>query len=555
MPPSSSLENRILLLARRGRDAPVIARILERHGHGHLICEHATGLADGMAEGAAMAIVTEESLIGDDCGALISWLADQPPWSDFPFILLATKRSGRRPPEATRLLERLGNVVVLERPIHAETLTSAIRSAARVRRRQYEARRRLLDLQDAQDRLTQLNATLESRISERTQALSKANNQLMQEVAERERAQSALVQAQKMEAVGQLTGGIAHDFNNLLTVISGNLELIERATTEPRVLRLAGSAAHATRSAAKLTQQLLAFSRTQQLNLEPVELNALVEGMNDLLERAIGPQIVKRRELASTPLWVMADANQLELAILNLAINARDAMPNGGELAIVTSVLDHVDGPLPARRYGVVAVRDTGTGIPPHLLARVFDPFFTTKGLGKGTGLGLSQVFGIAEQSGGTARIDSTEGLGTTVSILLPTTTPPALAGALESAGLFSGSRTASVLVIDDDDAVRQFLVESLDMLGFRVREAADGQAGLRLLREDRPDLLLVDFAMPEMNGAEVVEEALRIAPGLPVILATGYAESGPSATGITRVLRKPFRIKDLSDALRQVLA
>jgi len=533
----------------------VIAGILDRHDHAHLICADADALARGMAEGAAMAIVTEESLVGDDCSSLISWLDDQPPWSDFPFVMLATKRSGRRPAEATRLLERLGNVVVLERPVHAETLASAVRSAARVRRRQYDARRRLIELQDAQARLTQLNSTLESRIVERTQELSRANNQLMQEVAERERAQSALVQAQKMEAVGQLTGGIAHDFNNLLTVISGNLELIEQASTEPRVLRLAASAGHATRSAAKLTHQLLAFSRTQQLNLEPVDLNALVEGMNDLLERTIGPQITKRRELAASPLWVVADANQLELAILNLAINARDAMPDGGELAIVTSTIEGPEESLPPGRYGVVAVRDTGTGIPPHLIARVFDPFFTTKSVGKGTGLGLSQVFGIAEQSGGTARIVSTEGEGTTVSILLPATAPPVGMSAADPAARDSDARGGSVLVIDDDDAVRQFIVDSLEHLGFQVREAPNGPAGLDLLREDRPDLLLVDFAMAEMNGADVVEEAHRIAPGLPVILATGYAEIDPAAIGVSRILRKPFGINDLSDALRQVLA
>jgi signal transduction histidine kinase len=235
-------------------------------------------------------------------------------------------------------LAALGNVVVLERPIHGETLSSAVTSALRVRRRQYEARRRLEELQTAEERLRQLNATLETRILARTEELSHANNQLMQEVSERERAQAALVQSQKMEAVGRLTGGIAHDFNNLLTVIFGNLEMIQRRTDEERVLRLAKFAAQAAERAAKLTHQLLAFSRTQRLTLRPVDLNGLIVGMNDLLIRTIGPQIRIVTQLSDHAPWAMADENQLELAILNLAINARDAMPDGGVLTIETSV-------------------------------------------------------------------------------------------------------------------------------------------------------------------------------------------------------------------------
>jgi signal transduction histidine kinase len=544
------VERRILLLALRGRDAPVIGSILARHEQDYVICNNANDLARHMARGAALAIVTEESLVGDDRTELNACLANQPPWSDFPFILLATKRAGRRPPEAVEVLESLGNVVVLERPIHSETLASAVNSAHRVRRRQYEARRRLAELQEAEARLRQLNNTLESRIAERTDDLSRANNQLMQEVAERERVQSALVQAQKMEAVGQLTGGIAHDFNNLLTVISGNLELIERVATEQRVLRLAGFARHAASSAAKLTHQLLAFSRTQQLNLEPVDLNALVEGMNDLLERTIGPQIAKKRELAPSGPWVMADANQLELAILNLAINARDAMPEGGELTITTRLAEE------DRPYGMVTVRDTGTGIPPHIIGRVFDPFFTTKGIGKGTGLGLSQVFGIAEQSGGTARIDSAEGQGTTVSILLPLTEAKTSRASPAIGGAGDGARTGQVLVIDDDEAVRRFIVDCLQVLGYRVRSASDGLTGLQMLRDQVPDLLIVDFAMAEMNGIDVIEQAHRLQPELPIILATGYAEFDPmnAGAGISRILRKPFRIDDLSLSIQEVL-
>ena len=509
------MEDRILLLALRGRDAEVIDQLLSKQGHSGVVCLSAAGMAEELARGAGTAVITEESLVGADCTTLDAWIAGQEAWSDFPFILLATKRAGRRPRDASLVLEKLGNVVVLERPIHSETLASAITSALRVRRRQYEARGRLVALQTAEERLTQLNASLEARIADRTEELSRANNLLMQEVNERERAQAALVQSQKMEAVGQLTGGIAHDFNNLLTVISGNLELIERRASDERLLRNAGFARQAADRAAKLTHQLLAFSRTQQLTRAPLGLNDLVEGMNDMLERTIGPQIQKKRQLDPAAPWVMADANQLELAVLNLAINARDAMPDGGVLTIETSLSETPCEGLPEGRYGIVQVRDTGTGIAPGHLAKVFDPFFTTKALGKGTGLGLSQVFGIAHQLGGTAQIESAEGVGTAVSIWLPLTAAPAREeSALAEAGSPALQQEARILVVDDDDGVRKFIVECLETLGYSVVDAANGKDGLARLAEQQPDLLLVDFAMAGMNGTDVARAAHDIAPG-----------------------------------------
>ncbi|MES2441813.1 MAG: ATP-binding protein [Pseudomonadota bacterium] len=551
------MEQRILLLALRGRDAPVIAQLLAKQGHASTICTSAAMLAHELTLGASTALVTEESLVGADHTPIETWLAAQEAWSDFPFILLATKRAGQRPKDAQRTLEGLGNVVVLERPIHSETLASAVTSALRVRRRQYEARSRLVALQSAEERLTQLNSTLEARIADRTTELSHANNQLMQEVAEREKAQAALVQAQKMEAVGQLTGGIAHDFNNLLTVISGNLELIERRAGEPRIVTYAGLARHAADRAAKLTHQLLAFSRRQQLSLAPISLNALVEGMNDLLERTIGPQIRKVILLDDGAPWVMADANQLELAVLNLAINARDAMTASGTLTIETGLSDVVANGLAEGRYGIVRVSDTGTGIPDALLDKVFDPFFTTKPLGKGTGLGLSQVFGIARQSGGTAQIERTGKAGTTVSIWLPMTEAPASgekpAIPLRRAG---DSAPGSVLVIDDDDGVRRFIVECMEMLGYRVTEASSGADGLERLGDEVPDLMIVDFAMAGMTGVDVAEQAHFIAPALPIILATGYAETGCVDDGevFRTVLRKPFHIDELAHAVHAAL-
>jgi signal transduction histidine kinase len=551
-----SLEERILLLALRGRDAQVIAQLLTRQGHACEVCDSPDGLAEALAVGGGTALITEESLADADRSGLSGWIARQPAWSDFPFILLATKRSGRRGPEALRTLAALGNVVVLERPIHGETLSSAVSSALRVRRRQYEARRRLEALQAAEEAMRNLNATLESRILARTAELSEANNHLMQEIAERERAQAALVQSQKMEAVGRLTGGIAHDFNNLLTVILGNLDMIQRRTQEERLLRQARLAAEAAERAAKLTHQLLAFSRTQRLRLRPVDLNALILGMNDLMIRTIGPQVRIETRLSPEDPWAMADENQLELAILNLAINARDAMPEGGVLTLETARLGAADAELAAGDYGVIRVADTGTGVPRHLISKIFDPFFTTKPIGKGTGLGLSQVFGIARQSGGTVTLDTEEGAGAQFSIWLPlaAAVPVGAGHAVETP--LSALGQGRILVIDDDNAVRQFIVECLEMLGYQVSQASDGEAGLASLGDDPPDLLIVDYAMPGMNGVEVIQKVRQQAPRLPIILATGYADMDAVDKVVDQggLLRKPFRINALQTAVREAL-
>lgn len=552
------MEWRILLLAVKGRDAAVIEQLIARAGHQSLICNSCTELASEGRRGAAIAVVTEESLLDSDTTALDDWLGEQPSWSDFPFILLATKRAGRRPQDALRMLEQLGNVVVLERPVHSETLASAVNSAMRGRSRQYEARRRLEELQAAEGRLTSLNGSLEARIAERTRELSSANNQLMQEIAERERAQAALAQSQKMEAVGQLTGGIAHDFNNLLTVIFGNLELIQRRTEDEKTARLADFARQAADRAAKLTHQLLAFSRTQNLTLKAVDLNGLVTGMHDLLGRTIGPMVRIEMALDGSSPWARADANQLELAILNLSINARDAMPDGGVLTIATGGRTAEGSDLAPGDYAVISVSDTGSGIPGHLLSKVFDPFFTTKPIGKGTGLGLSQVYGIAQQSGGTVRLASVEGQGSSVEIWLPAAEPtiPAPEDVFPTEAHADGPHKR-ILVVDDDEDVRRFIVACLQSLGYSVEEAAEGRSALRLLQEARPDLMIVDYAMPGMTGVDVVIEARTSAPALPIIMATGYAdmEAVDRVMPSENLLRKPFRLAELATAVRTALA
>ncbi|HEX4709256.1 response regulator [Phenylobacterium sp.] len=550
------LEDRILLLAMRGRDAPVIAQLLARSGCVSQVCTSCGELAEELARGAAAALVTEESLMEGDPTELVDALNRQPSWSDFPFILLSTKRSGRRPGKAHRLLEELGNVVVLERPIHSETLDSAVASALRGRSRQYEARRHLEALETADRELRRLNEHLELRISERTEDLRRANDLLMQEIAERERAQAALVQSQKMEAVGQLTGGIAHDFNNLLTVISGSFELIQRRVDDARIAALARNGLQASERAAKLTGQLLAFSRIERLTLRPVDIDGLIASLHDLMPRSLGPAHRIDLQLAGGAVWAMADANQLELAILNLALNARDATPGGGTVRIETFCARPQGLDLPEADHVVIRVSDDGPGIPPHIVDKVFDPFFTTKPVGKGTGLGLSQVYGIARQSGGAARI-SDRFPGCSVEIWLPKADP--LGEDATSATRSMDSHLGAgrhVVVVEDDLAVRRFIVDSLQSLGFAVAEASGGRAALAMLGGVEPDLMVVDYAMPEMNGAELIRAIQALRPGLPILLATGYADMDAvhGVISTDRVLRKPFKIADLATAISHIL-
>jgi PAS domain S-box-containing protein len=414
-------------------------------------------------------------------------------------------------------------------------------------------------LRKSQTALRLLNENLENRIQTRTAELAQANDRLMREITERERTQLALVQAQKMEAIGRLTGGIAHDFNNLLNVIMGNLDLIDHFSADERIKRMAAVARKSTQRGAKLTGQLLAFSRSHNLDLKPLDLALVVEGARDLLSASLGTDVELRFALEADMPLVRADLNQIELALLNLAINARDAMPEGGLLTICTSLREAPHGLLPDGRYAVVSVNDTGLGIGPEILSKVFDPFFTTKALGKGTGLGLSQVYGIAQQSGGTARIESTPGTGTTVEIWLPLADPGHAAEPPpgNGAGATTNNPDAKILVVEDDPEVRQFIVECLDMLGYRVAQAEHGQAGLEHLNDEPPDLLIVDFLMPGMNGAELVAQATSRFPDLPVIIATGYADMDAveKVIGSNFILRKPFRIDDLAESVRRALA
>ena len=383
---------------------------------------------------------------------------------------------------------------------------------------------------------------------------------VLRDMSERRRNEEALRQSQKMEAVGQLTGGIAHDFNNLLTAIIGNLDLIRtRVAGQDRVQRLADNALEAARRGAKLASQLLAFSRTQRMQVQPVDLERLISGMSSLLAQSVGPSIQLRIDIAADARAVASDPNQLELAILNLAVNARDAMPKGGVFTIASRLVPPSDS-LQKGPCIELLLSDTGVGMSEEVRARAMEPFFTTKPVGQGTGLGLSQVYGIVRESGGSIDISSAPNAGTTVRLTLarahlvdvatgervaaveavdPPTTPP-----------------ARILVVDDDPQVRRFLADSLRELKFDVIDCDSGEAALRELGQRPFDLLIADFAMPQMNGAEVARAAQRKQRDLRILIVSGYADSAAieAVLGSASLLRKPFDVAELLAAVQNTL-
>jgi signal transduction histidine kinase len=408
----------------------------------------------------------------------------------------------------------------------------------------------LLRIRRSEDQMRDLNETLEQRVRDRVTDLASTNARLKSEIAQRQKAEAALVQSQKMEAIGQLTGGIAHDFNNLLTAVVGNLDLIRTRSSEPAIRRWAENALTAAQRGSKLTSQLLVFSRTQKLMTAPVDVNALIEGMGELLNQTLGANVAVRTELAPALPTAMADSNQLELAILNLSINARDAMPDGGELVITTA-----QAPGNADAV-VISVRDSGTGMPPDVIRRAFDPFFTTKPPGKGTGLGLSQVYGIVRQSGGDVTIDSEIGRGTTVTIALPRAATATVSETHEDAIAVPSVRFEKILVVDDDPDVGDILSQVLADFGYHVQRVSSGEEALSVLDAAAPDLMLIDFSMPGMNGAEVVTAARKRNAMLKILFLSGYADSDAleNAVGNAPLLRKPFRPIELAAAVRSAL-
>jgi PAS domain S-box-containing protein len=408
--------------------------------------------------------------------------------------------------------------------------------------------------------LHELSENLERKVAHRTRALEA-------EIFERQKVEATLRQTQKMEAVGQLTGGIAHDFNNILAAVLGNLELAERRAVDPVVQKFLGRSQMAAERGAKLVDHLLSFARKQPLRRAACDLNLIITNFNDLLKRTIGSMVDVRLALAIDLWTVMADPTQFEMAILNLAVNARDAMPDGGTLVVETTNLATGSPELPTDLepgdYVCVSVQDDGTGMSAEVEARVFEPFYTTKGVGKGTGLGLSQVYGFSKQLGGTTTVSSQLGAGTTIGLLLPRALEleqvmPTARLPVTRMLLDVQTRNGRLLVIDDETDVRGVAVEALSTLGFDVAEAESGRLGLDILSKgSRVDLAVVDFSMPEMNGLEFIRRARLSRPDLPCLLVTGYADASElldASSADIRVLRKPYRIGDLAAALDSLL-
>ncbi|MBD8472558.1 response regulator [Pseudomonas sp. CFBP 8770] len=665
---------RVLVLAPLGRDSQVALQILSQAGiPGTAVSDVDDLCAQLQREGAGMCIVANEALSEARMQPLLVYLSQQPAWSDLPIVLMTHQRAADQA-QSMLLAARLGNVTFVERPFHPLTLISLAKTAIRGRRRQYEARDRLLDLSESEQRLQhamsagrlgaweltcnplQLNCSDRTRthygieastrfeysdwllcvhpsdqammqealinslqlgadfalqfrniwpdgsvhwidmraraipdkqgriqamvgvttdITEQKaaeQQLRELNGNLEQQVEERTAQvrinEEALRQAQKMEAVGQLTGGIAHDFNNMLTGIIGSLELMRRRLSRsqlddlPKLIDLGISSAN---RAASLTHRLLAFSRRQSLDSKPVQVNGLVHSMEELLHRSLNESIALHLRL-DPQLWIAeADPHQLESALLNLVINARDAMPGVGEV-IVETANRHLDESFTSAQqnlepgdYIMLSVSDTGLGMDQAVINRAFDPFFTTKPIGQGTGLGLSMIYGFSKQSRGHVAIQSTPGLGTTVQLYLPrcyaSQLPQANVPVIESPMATNGE---TVLIVEDDHAVRSLVCEVLRELGYCYLEAADANAAQPILASgQRIDLLISDVGLPGMNGRQLAEVARHLRPGLKVLFITGYAQHAEVRAGFLddgmQMITKPFAFDVLTAKVREM--
>ncbi|WP_120010599.1 ATP-binding protein [Teichococcus vastitatis] len=676
-----------------GRDAAIAEALL--HEAGVAVCRVCPSLVSfeaALGEDTYFAVVTEEALRGADLKGIAARITAQPAWSDLPFIVLAQGGGPERNPAAAHLSQVLGNVTFLERPFHPTTFVSIARSALKGRQRQFEARARIEELREsenrlqiallagrlgswefdvetgvltssttckavfgrgpaasftyqdllacihpddrdrmqgavrasvakgvdyaieyrtiwpdgsvhwaeirarivrdrqrgkprlvgvssditdrktAEDRLRQLNETLEERVVLRTAELRQAHDTVLAEVKQREQAEEELRQAQKMEAVGQLTGGLAHDFNNLLAGITGSLELLQIRLQQGRTTeldRFIVTAQQAAGRAAALTHRLLAFSRRQTLDPKPVNVSHLVAEMAELITRTVGPAVAIETTSAHNLWSTLVDPNQLENALLNLSINARDAMPNGGRIRIRAENLS-LDGrtagarDMPPGQYVGLSVTDTGSGMPPDVIERAFDPFFTTKPLGQGTGLGLSMIYGFVRQSGGQVRIHSEVGHGTTVRLYLPrhlAAVEPAAAKLSTTMVSPRAELGETVLVVDDEPSVRMLVSEVLQDLGYDAVEAENGRVGLDILRSHaRIDLLVSDVGLPGgMNGRQLADAGRALRPDLKVLFITGYAESAMMderhLTPGMSVLSKPFSLEVLATRIRGLIA
>jgi signal transduction histidine kinase/CheY-like chemotaxis protein len=658
------LSERALILAPRGRDALVAADMLRETGVAATICRDIPALVGELEEGAGFALVTEEALLSGDLRGLREWLGRQPEWSDFPFVLLTVRGGGiERNPAAGRHLETLGNVTFLERPFHPTTLVSLARAAIRGRRRQYEARARMIQLRESEARYRTLFDTMDEGfcvvrfvdgpegklcdyvLLEANQAYERhsgvpfvagqsarerytdasgwvamlrevlltgqpirnerqvpATNRFLEiaafrvepperrevavvfqdvtarrraeqelqtlnttlekrvedEVAAREVATAQLREAQKLETLGQITGGLAHDMNNLLTPILSTLDLLDLryGDSDPRTATAIDRALQAAERAKNLVGRMLGFARRQTLETRPVDLAALIRGMRDLLASSVGSTVELEFALPRELPPVLADANQLELAVLNLCINAKDAMPNGGQITLEAALTTRRPHGVQATsaQFVCLTVSDTGVGMDPATLAKAIEPFFSTKEVGKGTGLGLSMVHGFANQSGGTFTLTSRPGDGTKAELCLPVSLEPAAATVRDRRSAGPAMAAHKVLVVDDEPLVRMVTADMLADMGHQVLEAENGVEALRLLGEHSDiDAVVTDFTMPQMTGAELAREMHERHADLPILLITGFA--GEDLDQALPQLLKPFRQEDLAEAMERLLS
>ncbi len=550
----SPVSERAIVLAPMGRDGTLALMMLNEAGYSGIVASSLPMLCEAVEQGAGLLIIAAEALRGADLEPLLEYLHQQPAWSDLPIVLM-THHGGSEQNGSSHLSGLLGNVTFLERPFHPITLISLVSAALRGRRRQYDARDRLIDLSESELRLQRTLETLEQQVEERTAQL-RSNEE-------------ALRQSQKMEAVGQLTGGIAHDFNNMLTGIIGSLELLRRRVSRGKLddldslIDLGVTSAN---RAAGLTHRLLAFSRRQSLDSKPVQINELVTSMGELLQRSINESIALDMRLEDRLWTAEADPNQLESALLNLVLNARDAMPDGGRLIVETSnrhldsVFTAAYGTLNPGDYVELSVSDTGCGIPESLMGRVFDPFFTTKPIGQGTGLGLSMIYGFARQSHGHVTIHSEVGKGTTVSLFLPRFVGEVTADTpLDSALLPFANAGECVLIVEDDPAVRVLVSQVLSELGYAFVEAGDADNALPIIESSqRIDLMISDVGLPGMNGRQLAEIGRQIRPELKVLFITGYAEHAAVRGGFLdpgmQLITKPFTFDLLTAKVREMI-
>ncbi|WP_183878382.1 ATP-binding protein [Rhizobium sp. BK512] len=413
----------------------------------------------------------------------------------------------------------------------------------------------------AEEHQRQINEILEERVAERTRELEQAHAVVMAEVSQRERAEEQLRQAQKMEAIGQLTGGVAHDFNNLLMAVLGNLELLRKYVgNDIRAARLIEGALQGAKRGASLTQRLLAFARRQDLHIDPVDMRTLVLGMTDLLKRSVGSTIMIETTVPDNLPLVSADANQIELALLNLAVNARDAMPDGGTIRIALKQAEQIapTDELASGSYVVLTVADQGYGMDKETLQKAIEPFFSTKELGKGTGLGLSMIHGLALQLKGDLKLESTPGKGTTAELWIPVSTSASVHAEPDEtmpadADTLSGPKR--ILLVDDDVLIAMSSADMLTDLGHEVVEAHSGKEALECLGSGADfDLMITDYSMPGMTGGDLAKAARTIAPGLPILIASGYAELPPGLDLDVAKLGKPYTQDQLAQEIGKLM-